>query len=324
MTASGEKKVLILFGKSNWKSAKPFSNNNYQYSYEFFYTLCKKNGIQMFRASYEWYDYEKHIFKYAWIYEGKNANWKRVKNIKPDLIYDKTKARMEVYFKKELIRSNYPFINNLEFTQLIDNKLTVSFLFPQWCKKNWLLENKDDLKKHLSKIRTAKIVLKPLIESGGKGIQILNKGEALKKATINCAYLLQEFIDSSRGVPGVNTGYHDLRLVFVNEKIIYSYIREPKKGSYLANLAQGGSLTIVPQKKLPKTLSPIIKYVNEILKIFHPRIFCIDFMFDENKRPWIVELNSMPGLYFTPEEKSSMLKMYQELLRVFKKTLRQD
>ena len=42
-------------------------------------------------------------------------------------------------------------------------------------------------------------------------------------------------------------------------------------------------------------------------------------MFDEKKRPWIVEFNSMPGLYFTPEEKSSMLKMYQELLKVFKK-----
>ena len=44
-------------------------------------------------------------------------------------------------------------------------------------------------------------------------------------------------------------------------------------------------------------------------------------MFDEKKQPWIVELNSMPGLFFTPEEKPYMLKMYSELLKVFKKKL---
>ncbi len=315
------KKVMILFGKSNWKKAKPFSNKNYQYSYEYFYSLCKKNKIQMYRASYEWYDYKKNIFKYAWIFEGKGGKWKRVYNIKPDLIYDKTKAREEIYFKKELIGEVYPFINNLIFTKLIDDKLTTSLLFPKWSKKNFLVENKNDLKKILPKIKTKFIVLKPLMESGGKGIQILEKNVAIKKAKIIRRYLAQEFINSSKGVPGVSKGMHDLRLVMVNNKIIYSYIREPKNGSYLANLAQGGSLKIIPKKNLPKTIKPIIKEANKLFHTFNPRIYSIDFMFDEKKRPWIVELNSMPGLFFTPKEKPYMFKMYIELLKVFKKIL---
>lgn len=315
------KKVLIIFGKNDWKKSQPFDNKDYQYSYEYFYTLCKKTGIQMYRASYEWYDYKKHIFKYAWIYEGENANWKRVFNIKPDLIYDKTKARMEVYYKKELIREKYPFINNLEFTQLIDDKLTISLLFEKWSKKSWLLENKRELRAALSKIKSGKIVLKPLIESGGKGVQIYTKREALKKAKISGPYLAQEFINSSRGVPGVSKKIHDLRLVFINDKIIYAYIREPKRGLFLANLAQGGSLTIVPLKKLPKSLLPIISHANKLFRTFEPRVFCIDFMFDKEKRPWIVELNSMPGLFFTPEEKPYMIEMYRELSKVFKKKL---
>ncbi len=311
------KKVLILFGKSNWRTAKPFQNKDYQYSYEYFYDLCRRNGIQMYRASYQWYDYQKCIFKHAWIFEGSGGRWKRASNVKPDLIYDKTKARMEVYYKKELIRERYPFINNLEFTRLIDDKLNVSLLFEKWSKQNWLVENKEDLKKYLSKVKTRKIVLKPMIESGGKNILICDKKEALKKSKINQPFLLQEFIDSSKGAPGLNKSYHDLRLVFVNEKVVYAYIREPKKGSFLANLAQGGSLIIVPNSKIPKSLRLIIQHANKILQPFNPRIYTIDFMFDENGFPWVVELNSMPGLYFTPEEKPFMLKMYAVLLKVF-------
>lgn len=315
------KKVLILFGKSNWRKSRPFKNKDYQYSYEYFYTLCKKNGIQMYRASYEWYDYKKHIFKYAWIYEGKNANWKRVRNIKPDIIYDKTKARLEVYYKKELMRDKYQFINNLEFTSLIDNKFTTSLLFPKWSKKSWLVNSRDEFRNILPKIKTSRVVLKPLMESGGKNISILSKKTVLNKIKFNQVWLAQEFVDSSQGVPGVSKGVHDFRVVLINNKIIYAYIRQPAKGKLLANLAQGGSLTIVPIKKIPSSVKPIIKQANQIFETFNPRIYSIDFMFDKKKRPWIVELNSMPGLFFTPEEKPYMVKMYKELLKVFKKRL---
>lgn len=316
------KKVMILFGKSDWRSSKPFSNKDYQYSYEYFYSLCKKNGIRMYRASYEWYDYKKHIFKYAWIFEGKGAKWKKVENIKPDLIYDKTKARMEVYYKKELLAEHYSFINDLNFTKIIDDKLTTSLIFERWSKKSWIVRNTNELKKILPRLNSLKVVIKPISESGGKNVQIINKKD-VGKIKIEKENIVQEFIDSSLGVPGVSKKMHDLRLVFVNDKLIYSYTREPKKGSFLANLAQGGSLTIVPNEKLPKSLIPIVSCANKIFATFNPRVYSIDFMFDENKKPWIVEFNSMPGLYFTPEEKPYMMKMYKELLVIFKKKLGQ-
>jgi len=315
------KKVMILFGKSDWKKAKPFSNKEYQYSYEYFYSLCKKNDIQMYRASYEWYDYKKHVFKHAWIYEGEGANWKKVRDIIPDLIYDKTKARLETYFKKELMSERYSFINDLSFTRIIDDKFITSLIFPQWSKKSWVINSKKELALILPKLHSSKIVIKPISESGGKDVQIIKKSEVLRVAGINREYLVQEFIDSSKGVPGVSRKMHDLRLVFVNDKIIYAYIREPKKGSFLANLAQGGSLIIVPKNKLPKNLQPIIKSANEIFATFSPRVYSMDFMFDEKGKPWIVELNSMPGLFFTPEEKPHMIEMYEALLKAFKNKL---
>lgn len=311
---------MVLFGKSNWEKAKPFNNKDYQYSYEYFYDLCGKNDIQMYRSSYQWYDYEKHIFKYAWIFEGKGGNWKKVENIRPDLIYDKTKSRAEVYYKKELIGTHYPFINDLNFTKLIDDKFVTSLLFPQWSKKSYLVKDETQLRRLLPKLGTSKIVIKPLNESGGKGVQILEKTE-MGNVRLLGDNLVQEFIDSSAGIPEVCQGLHDLRLVFVGEKLIYAYVRQPKKGSFLANLAQGGKLIIVPIEKIPKTLDPIVAFMNKTFDSFEDRIFAADFIFDKQGKPWIVELNSMPGLFFTPQEKPYMIGMYQELLAVFKKRL---
>lgn len=314
------KKVLILFGKRNWNKEGLFSDKQYRDSYEFFYSLCRKNNIEMFGASYDWYDYENKIFKHAWTFD-KTKGWNRVNNITPDLIYDKTKSTIEAYYKKELISKNYPFINSLRFTRILDDKLITSLIFHKWSKKSWIVNNPKQLKNILPKIKSQKFVIKPISESGGKNVQIIDKKEALEKIVFGDDYIVQEFIDSSSGVPGVSETMHDLRLVFVNDKLSYSYIREPEKGNYLANLAQGGSLSIVSKDKIPQSLNSIIRCATKVFETFVPRIYCIDFMFDENKRPWIVELNSMPGLYFTPPEKPYMLELYKELIETFKKKL---
>ncbi|PIP28012.1 MAG: hypothetical protein COX29_03390 [Candidatus Moranbacteria bacterium CG23_combo_of_CG06-09_8_20_14_all_35_22] len=314
------KKILILFGKSKWENTTPFSNKNFQESYECFYSLARQEGIQMYRASYQWYDFDKHFFKYAWTYTDKSG-WERAYDIKPDLIYDKTSAGTETYFRKELIAKNYRFVNSLRFTYVLDDKLITSMIFHKWSKKSWIVNNPEKLQKILPKIKSRRFVIKPISESGGKNVQILEREEALEKVIFSNDYIIQEFIDSSSGIPRISENMHDLRLVFVNNKISYAYIREPAEGNYLANLSQGGSLSIVPTNEVPKSLYPIIRCVNRVFETFNPRIFSIDFMFDEKKRPWIVELNSMPGLYFTPQEKPHMLELYQEIIEVFLKKL---
>jgi D-alanine-D-alanine ligase-like ATP-grasp enzyme len=44
-------------------------------------------------------------------------------------------------------------------------------------------------------------------------------------------------------------------------------------------------------------------------------------MFDEKRKPWIVELNSMPGMYFEPGQEKTRKYFYKELLKVFKREL---
>lgn len=316
------KKVLILFGKKRWDDKKPFVDKKYMYSYEYFYDLSKESGVQFYRASYQWYDYEKKIFKYAWSYEESGDGWKKVYDIKPDLIHDKTKSRPEVFYKNHLIAEDYPFFNNLEFTKIIDDKLNTSLLFPKWSKKNWLIEDQCDLAKKTKNIKTEKVVLKPLNLSGGEDVMIMSKEELLEKKNsidfVNKRYVLQEFIDSSSGIEGVMKGVHDLRLVFVNDKLSYSYYRKPAEGKLLANIAQGGSMEIVPENKLLESTKEIIKEANEKFSGFRSKIYTIDLMFDENGRPWIVELNSMPGMYFAPGQEDTRKTFYGDLLDAIK------
>jgi len=165
------------------------------------------------------------------------------------------------------------------------------------------------------------VVIKPLDESEGKDVQILKAESAISKSKIRVGknYIVQEFIDSSRGVPGLNKNTHDLRVVIVDNKIIYSHIREPRKDSYLSNLSQGGTLTAIPTENIPKSLCPIISFANHLFRTFNPCVYSIDFMFDRHNRPWIVELNSMPGLLIHPGKELLMQKMYEELIKIFKK-----
>lgn len=53
---------------------------------------------------------------------------------------------------------------------------------------------------------------------------------------------------------------------------------------------------------------------------YQPAIFSVDFMFDKEMKPWIVELNSKPGTYYNHPEKDEELekKKIKNLLKTLK------
>jgi len=313
------KKVLILFGKKDW-SRPAFANmsSGYTLCYEYLYDLAQKHNIKLYRASYTWYDKQQSAFSYAWTFE--KGAWIRVNDIKPDLIYDKTKATPEALFFKTTELSSLPITNDVEFTNLIDNKLFTSLLFPQHTKKHHKALDMTDLKNILKRIKTSKVVLKTSSDSGGENVFILEKKD-VAHTEIPFPILAQEFIDSSHGIDGIVKSVHDLRLVFIEDELIYSYTRTPAQGSLLANLSQGGTMQIIPKNQLPTTITKLVSDVQNTLSTFQNKIYTIDIMFDENQQPWIVELNSMPGLFFSEEQYEERKKVYTTIIQLFKKML---
>lgn len=312
------KKVLILFDKKRIKSNTPFEDLKYQYCYEYLYDLARENNMELFRASYEWYSFSQKIFKHAWTY--KADRWQKVKDIKPNLIYDKTRLKPDTQFFKEKIANDYIIINDPTFNLLAGNKLITSLLFPKYHKKYYKVSDREELIRALKQIKGKLIVLKPAVGSGGKGVIITEKSKACS-LEIKDGLLASEFIDSSLGIKGITLKKHDLRLVFIDDKLIYSYIRTPAEGSLLANISMGGTMQIVKEKDIPPQIYSIVKEVQHTFSFFSHKIYAIDFIFDGERRPWIVELNPMPGIYFTSDQKKWQKKMYLGIIKLFKEVL---
>lgn len=310
--------ILILYSSHHAGPDAPFSNLKYQPCYEALYSLGESMGLHLCRAPLDWYSTKQDCFEKSW--EFINGAWQLSGPVKPNLVLDRTQSRSsDSPIRKQIIK-RYIFVDDPGFTRFANNKYETSRLLPQFFKPYERISSHQEFKDFLKKVSTNRVVIKPEIGSGGNGVLIVLKDEALA-LNVDFPVIAQEFIDGSRGIDGITNTYHDLRLVFIGDELVYSYIRTPAEGSLLANLAQGGSMEIINQNRLPKSLEPIIKETARIFSIFPKKTYTIDVMFDENQRPWIIEYNTMPGMFFPPEEKEVMLRVYRRLLEELKQAL---
>lgn len=142
------------------------------------------------------------------------------------------------------------------------------------------------------------IVLKKNFLTEGRGIYVQPIGEVRENLYEDWTnILMQEFMDSSLGIPGVIEGMHDLRVTVVNGEPINSFVRTPKQGSYLANIAQGGKGMALDLEQVPQEVMDIVNTIQAGLSQYTPSLFAADFM-NTTKGYQLVELNSRPGLQY--------------------------
>jgi glutathione synthase/RimK-type ligase-like ATP-grasp enzyme len=306
-----KKTVLILYTSHNAGPGIPFSDPKYQRCYEVLYSLGETHGLHLCRAPIDWYDAKRDIFRDSWEFvEGK---WQLSGPVRPDLIYDKTNGRSALDETRALIISRYRFMDDPAFTLFASNKYETSRQLPQYFKPYRKIDNSKEFAEFLETFSSDRLVIKPIAGSGGQDVHIVSKEEA-RSLTLTFPVITQEFIDSSHGIPGITDTYHDFRMVFIGDELVYTYIRTPKDGSFLANIAQGGSMKIIPTDELPEVLTPIIEDTRTLFARFPQKTYTIDVMFDETGRPWIIEFNTMPGMFFPPEEDAAMRRVYTRLL----------
>ena len=108
--------------------------------------------------------------------------------------------------------------------------------------------------------------------------------------------LVQSFIDSSKGVPGLYKGVHDFRLLFLGNKLVHAYIRTCVPGTYICNVSKGAERVVVPLKDVPKKLKDISKVFQKRFKDYLNSFYSIDFIYDKGRKPIVIEVNVKPGL----------------------------
>ncbi len=293
------KKVVTIYYGDDWNLEAPkVSTKMTRKAFEDWHKIGIKNGVEFFRASIGWYDVKKNVFNKAWAF--RNKKWIKINvPIRPDMIFDKTAGKYdyELYDVKQKAFNNVLVFNHPTFKTLLSSKLSQYLIFEEFMAKSFIAENTGEFANVCKKISSETVVVKPLYGSGGKGIVI---GERREIDPDNFKYpiLIQEFIENVNGVPGFSKKgtIADLRLVYINSKRIYAISRTAKNGSLFTNFHRGATAKLVPEHFIPESVDKIVRKIVQKLSIFSNAHYALDFIFNENDEPILIEINTTPGL----------------------------
>lgn len=293
------KKVVTIYYRNDWNLKVPkVSTEITRKAFEDWHKIGIKSGVEFFRASIGWYDVKKNVFNKAWAF--RNKKWIKVNiPIRPDMIFDKTvgKYDYELHDIKQRISQRVPVLNHPTFKTIFGNKLSQYLIFEEFMARSFIAESAGEFANVCKKISSEMIVVKPLYGSGGKGIVIGEKRE-INSDNFKYPVLIQEFIKNTNGVPGFSKKgvIADLRLVYINSKRIYAISRTVKNGSLFTNFHQGATAKLVPEPFIPESADKMARKIVQKLSMFSNAHYSLDFIFNEDDEPILIEINTTPGL----------------------------
>jgi glutathione synthase/RimK-type ligase-like ATP-grasp enzyme len=285
-------KFGICFSKS-FEETDPLSHIGKKNPvYLHLFELAENEGWEVFALSKKTYK-GGNLFDGVWLF--KNGKFERVKrSINIDLVFDWT-GNLDFPPKKDF---GLKVVDIREFKELCADKWQMYQSLKKYMVRTFLLDELDNLAQVLADIKTDWVVIKPVNGLKGKGVYVGPKKESLKYDFDNRfhKFIVQEFIDTGNGISGITPGMHDLRVVVVNNKVVWCHVRTPKTGTFKANVGQGGSLTEIDYDKVPSSIKEIVKEVSNSFYVKYDNpIFSIDFGMGKDGIPKIFEINDQIG-----------------------------
>lgn len=186
-------------------------------------------------------------------------------------------------------------INDPAFDEICLKKELTQDILADVMPRAILVRSKEELARRIGEIPSEFVVAKPPHGALGRDVVIGPRATILAHAH---AYplLLQEFIDTSDGIPGIMKGTHDSRLVIVGGEFSYCEYKIPKKGSLVSNVSLGGSYFPIPKDAIPAEELALARTVDAKFEKYPSRIYSIDMCRGKNGRWYVIELNAPPGL----------------------------
>jgi glutathione synthase len=168
---------------------------------------------------------------------------------------------------------------------------------PEWCPPMRLISKIEDIREMLG-VHEA-IVIKPLKEYGGKGVvRILNGvvSDGTRQVGLDewCKKILKRKALPMLGMKYLKRVHEgDKRIIVANGEVIGASLRLPAAGSWLCNVAQGGTARQVGidqhERKMTKAISKILLPMGVVL-------FGMDTLVDDDGKRVLSEINALsPG-----------------------------
>jgi glutathione synthase/RimK-type ligase-like ATP-grasp enzyme len=293
-----------------WDGDSPFGDVIDE-TYEYFSSLSLEEDVRLLIGKYDLYSNES--MQKAWKFDGEK--WVQVEDAELNGIFDKFHFDDKTKKLKKGMAESPGIINNPELEELCKDKLMTYERFSKFVPKT-RKASKPNIDEMLNEFD--KVVLKPRFAYGAKGIHIISQGD--DSPVINHdEYIVQRFVDASGGIDGLVEGSHDLRAILVDGEVKGCYVRY-NENSKISNVSQGGVKEAVSIEDFPNSALDIIDEVNDSIE-HSPSLFSVDLFFDPQGKPWIIELNSKPGLNFFGEEdlKNEITPIMKALIECFKK-----
>lgn len=153
-----------------------------------------------------------------------------------------------------------------------------------------------------SKDFSKRIVVKDRFGAGGNNIFCTekdNRKSLIKKILSNnkeISFVLQPFAKFKSGyIDNNHSGFVDIRLIYLGQKLIQSYIRTSAEGDFRCNAHQGGDVKYIEESEIPIGIKNMAV---EILKVIKSRksLLALDFIVSNNGNIYLMEGNSHPGV----------------------------
>ncbi|MFB6174507.1 MAG: RimK family alpha-L-glutamate ligase [Candidatus Nanohalobium sp.] len=285
--------IGVIWGDAISKGEKPFSKDYQNRDYQSYSEIAERKGLELFYGHYNWYGDGKLSKAFRWTGTG----WELVSDVDLDGAFDKFPFNDETEPVKKALNADLPVVNDFELEKFCKDKLRSAEEFPEMFPDTSSEEFLEDMiEEH------GKVVVKPRFGHGGEDVHIIESSEGLELEE-DVEYVVQEFVKASEvPLPGVEGEQHDLRIVFVDNEPVYTYVRTPKSEEEVSNVAEDGSITYIDLENVPGEVMSLAREVSERLEGYRPCLFSVDFIISEEDRPYVLELNSKPGMYFSDSE----------------------
>lgn len=284
-----KKATIAIFCKEMRLGGDPFSSDYYWQAYQDLLLALKRQGLEAYFVSDNNSYSGDGMFSTAYTLDRKTtiSKLKVVHDVKVDLVFD----------RGGFIGRDIETINPSHLLKIANNKIEMYRHFAQYQPLSAICNTKQDIIKAFKEIPGEKIVVKEPVGQGGKEVYIGEKSAILAELPDVLPVLVQQFMDTSAGIPGYVTGVHDVRLSVCGGTIVGYYIRSAQPGSYHSNVSRGGKMTFFDVSHVPEDLRHTVEAIDRYFGSM-PRYYAIDFMHTPDG--WkLVELN--PYLALIPD-----------------------
>lgn len=307
------KNVAFIKGGDILK-AKKIVPKKVKKEYEQLFTLGRKRGLNFVWTGIK--NFKRSRFCGYAYFTGKE--WKKAEAcFAPDYIIDKSFFKYSRMKKKSRFAQAAAYLNPVQLQMIASDKMLTHMIFPDFTPEAYLVHTREEMKRFLKKIKTERVVVKSPYGFGGKAVRIVTKDSAKRMKLVEPT-IVQEFIDSSKGIPGLIKGIHDLRLIFLGNKFVLGVIRTPPEGKLMSNLAQGGEAHFLQYSDIPDKVKQMARKITKTISIFPNTLYTIDFMYGNGRKPYLIEMNNNPGFDLVGETEEDVAAFFERLIEHIK------